>query len=262
MQVIAEQLPVFCELNLGCWARLCSVCTMVRNVDIAMVKGIRVDRIHSEFAFRGETSWRYEVPLGEADQNELIFEDGFERHLLISVVHVPKVFPEGAASKRFALPVQCTVDGNTCWYRLVASRLGTRRCESFSRAPNPYAFLLETMCVYGDVFSRFPDDFPYVFCLLSPCGEAIDFDFMQFESLIAADMYPICGGAVFQRLGQAIEDPVGIAFPLRMHESYPAYAVGENVGLTTGDMARIEKETDYVFEQRTHGISIHWASPL
>ena len=266
VEVIAEQLPVLCSLNLGCWARLCTVCSMVRNVDIPMVKAIRVDRIHANLAARVETSWLYEPPLDEQDEEFHRYYET-ERELLISVVHVPKAYPEGVASKHLAVPVQCTFDGNTCWYRLVASSLGERRCEvCSSRAPGPYAFLLQTVYAYGDVFlgEETPQDLPHVFCMLSPCCEAIDCDFMQFESMVAAECWSISDGAVFHRLGMAIESPVANLFPLRMHESYPAYAVGdlsscENVGLTTTDMEHIEEQTCFVFEQTPHGIIIHWA---
>ena len=91
VEVIAEQLPVLCSLNLGCWARLCTVCSMVRNVDIPMVKAIRVDRIHANLAARGETSWLYEPPLDERDE-ELHRMYETERELLISVVHVPCMY--------------------------------------------------------------------------------------------------------------------------------------------------------------------------
>ena len=270
VEVIAEQLPVLCSLDLKCWAQVRTLCSMVRNVNIPMVKAIRVDCIHANLATRDETSWLYEPPLDELDED---FHRYFqtERELRISVVHLPRAYSEGVASKHLSVPVQCTVDGDTCWYRLVAISLGERRCEACRlRVPDPYSCLLQAVYAYGLLFSEpwgviAPEDqLPHVFCMLSPRCEAIDFEFRQFESMVAAECSSISDGCVFDVLGQAIHNPVADPFPLRMQEPHPAYRVDDlsswqNVGLTTTDMKYIEAQTDFVFAQTPHGITIHRA---
>ena len=273
VEVIAEQLPVLCSLNLECWARLRTVCSMVRNVNIPMVKAIRVDCIHANLADRDETSWLYEPPLDERDEE---FHRYFqtEREIRISVVHVPKAYPEEVAAKHLSVPVQGTVDGNTCWYRFVAIPLGGRRCESCRhRVPHPYSALLQAVYAYGLFFSEPWDHWvditaenqlPHVFCMLSPHCEAIDFESRQFESMVEAECESIPDGCVFDVLGQAIHNPIADPFPLRMQEPYAAYGVDDfsscqNVGLTATDMEYIEAQTSFAFEQTPHGITIHRA---
>ena len=104
----------------------------------------------------------------------------------------------------------------------------------------------------------------YSTCFLSPRCEAIDFEFRQFESMVAAKCWSIDDGNVFRVLGQAIHNPVADPFPLRIQDPFPPYGVGDlsscqNVGLTTTDMEHIEAQTDFVFQRTPRGITIHRA---
>ena len=220
-----------------------------------MVKAIRVDCIHSNLAAREETSWRYEVPLDEW-QEEAHRYYKTEREICISDVHVPKAYPGGVDSKHLSVPVQCTVNGNTCWYRLVAISLGEARCEACSpygkhRVPRPYAELLQAVYTFSSSFSEpwveamAEEQLPHVFFLLSPRGEAIDFEFRQFESMVMAECFLLSEGTLFDILGQAIHNPVSDPFPLMMQEPCPEYDTGhliahQNVGLTINDIQYIE----------------------
>ena len=116
-----------------------------------------------------------------------------ERQLRISVVYVPKAYPEGIASKNLSVPVQCFVDGTTCWCRLVAMSLGERRCEACRfQVPYPYYAFLQVVYAYGLFFSDGVDmdaeeQLPHVFCMLSPRCEAENFELKQCENMIATD---------------------------------------------------------------------------
>jgi hypothetical protein len=258
VDVLAEQLPVLCLFTLACLPRLRTVCSTLRKVYIPMVKAIRVDCIHASLATRGATAWLCGFPVEEA------FPDD-EREICVSVVHLPIAYP-GVASKHLSVPVQCTVDGNTCWYRLVAICLGGRRCEACrNRLPQSYFHLLSAVYAYSlffdaDVDINAEDEFPHVFCMLSPHGGAICFDFKQFEPMLAAECFNINDGDVFRILGQAIHNPDANPFPLRLHEPYPSHGVDpispcQNVGLTTTDMEYIEELTSFVFERTPRGIA-------
>ena len=260
VETIAEQLPVLCSLNLQCWARLRTVCSMVRNVNIPMAKAIRVDCIHKKFWLyepsldEYETSWLYEPPL---DEYEELFPEysQTERRLHISVVHVPKAYLEGAASKHLSVPVQCTSDGNTCWYRLVVISLGGRWCmQTPCQPPRPYGKLLQAVYIYGSsyiegllnpIYTDEQNELPHIFCMLSPRCEAIDLEFEQFQSMVAADCDHLQDGEMFRVLGEAIRGAK--PFPLRMQEQYRMHGMGDlspcqNVGLSTTEMQYIEEE--------------------
>ena len=253
-ETIAEQLPVLCSLDLQCWARLRTVSCLLRNVNIPTVKAIRVDCIHANLAARAETSWRYAVPLDEWQEKAHRYYKT-EREICISDVHVPKAYPGVVDSKHLSVPVQCTVNGNTCWYRLVAISLGEARCEAcspygkhrVSSIPRPYAELLQAVYTFSEpwVEAISEEQLPHVFFLLSPRGEPIDFEFRQFESMVMAECCLLSDNLVFTLLGQAIHNPVAAPFPLMLQEPCPEHHTGhvsahQNLGLTTKDIQCIE----------------------
>ena len=168
-----------------------------------------------------------------------------ESGLRITGVRVPKVY---VASMHLNIPVQCGVDGNTSWYRLVAHPLEEKRCEICRFWGQQYYHLLSAVYAYtfffvdGDI-----DDYdheegvPHVFSMLSPHGQALDIDFRQFESMLCAPCYEIIDGAVFDRLGEAVHIPEK-SFPLMLSDLQPEYHdnYSHNEGLTAYDMKCIE----------------------
>ena len=247
MYVIAELLSDLCLFNLDSLARLRVVCSTLHHVRIPMVKTLRVDCIHSHFKDR--TSWLYEPPRNEIDE---CYQT--ESHIRMSVVHVPEAYPV-VASEHLSVPVQCTVDGNTCWYRLVAISLGERRCKACKhKLPQSYFHLLEAVYAYSLFFADVDMDhenLPHVFCMLSPHGEAIDLEFEQLESMITARCFDINDGAVFGALAEAILNPVTYPFPLRMMRPRPLSDVDDpsscqNMGLTTIDMEYIQRQAPWL----------------
>ena len=91
--------------------------------------------------------------------------------------------------------------------------------------------------------------------VLSPHGEAIDFELKQFENMLASECFAINDGTVFASLGQALHNPNADLFPLRMQEPYPAHGIDDpssrqNVGLTTivrkASMLRVEANASWL----------------
>jgi hypothetical protein len=235
---------------------------MMQQVVLPTVAAVRVNCVHADTATIGNATWTYEFPVDDMFPND-------DRFIYISIVRLPVRFLE-ASSNELNVPVQGTVSGNTCWYRLVAHALGDRECEECrNRVPQLYFQLLSAIYAYGLFFKGIDaqDELPHVFAILSPQGKAMDLDFLQFESMLTAECYQINGGAVFERLARAIHKPGTDPFPLRLRDSYPDHGIAnlnsyQNVGLTASDMEAIEKQTCYVLKWTPSGFAVECSRSL
>ena len=256
--VLAEESSIWSCFGVGCVARLSATCSMMQQVMLPTVAAVRVNCVHADTATIGNATRTYEFPVDDMFPND-------DRFIYISIVRLPVRFLE-ASSNELNVPVQGTVSGNTCWYRLVAHALGDRECEECrNRVPQLYFQLLSAIYAYGlffkdDVHIDAQDELPHVFAILSPQGKAMDLDFLQFESMLTAKCYQINGGEVFERLARAIHKPGTDPFPLRLRDSYPDHGIAnlnlyQNVGLTASDMEAIEKQTCYVLKWTPSGFA-------